>query len=63
MNETHKKAKVVEKYRIMCPHCLKLKDASAWAMAHYNIEILFTCSDCGMVFVIEDPDFIKNRKQ
>ena len=41
-----KKAKVVEKYKVKCPYCLNITDASPWAIAHYNIKISFHCYNC-----------------
>ena len=48
-----KRAKVVSKYRIVCPYCAQIKDASPWAVAHWNVDIEFICRDCGKKSIIK----------
>ena len=54
-----KQIKFYEKELIdICPH-----ENISPSFDKYGNDYHFTCSDCGMVFVTEDPNFVKNRKQ
>lgn len=53
MNHNIKKAKVVEKYKVMCPYCLRVKDASSYAITNRSVEQTFTCPECEKKSIIK----------